>query len=98
MRGYIYAKTGRGNEAREVLRTLHDASATRYVPPYARALVYAGLGEADAAIEWLSKAVDARDVHLLFLPVDPKWDPFRDDPRFQEILRRCAFTGGRSSP
>jgi tetratricopeptide (TPR) repeat protein len=98
VRGYIYAKTGRGDEAREVLRALHDASATRYVPPYARALVYAGLGEADAAIEWLSKAVDARDVHLLFLPVDPKWDPFRDDPRFQEILRRCAFTGGRSSP
>ena len=73
VRGYIYAKTGRGNEAREVLKALHDASATRYVPPYARALVYAGLGEADAVFEWLSKAVDARDVHVIYLPVDPKW-------------------------
>ena len=40
------------------------------VPPYALALVHAGLGDADAAFEWLERAYVARDVHLMFLTVD----------------------------
>jgi TolB-like protein/DNA-binding winged helix-turn-helix (wHTH) protein/tetratricopeptide (TPR) repeat protein len=98
MRGYILAKTGKPAEARAVLQQLDEASGKRYVPPYARALVLAGLGDRDSAFEWLEKALAVRDVHLVFLPVDPKWDAFRSDPRFQDILRRCAFTAGRSSP
>jgi hypothetical protein len=29
-----------------------------------------------------------RDVHMIFLKVDPKWDTFRTNPRFQELLAR----------
>ena len=54
--------------------------------------MYAGLGNSNAAFEWLEKAFAAHDVHLVFLPVDPKWNPFRQDPRFVDLLRRCAFT------
>jgi TolB-like protein/DNA-binding winged helix-turn-helix (wHTH) protein/Tfp pilus assembly protein PilF len=91
LRGYLLAKGGRTNEAREVLRRLESDSRDRYVPPGAMALVHAGLGEGEAMFEWLAKAYDARDVHLIFLPVDPKWDPFRVDPRFQALLTRCGF-------
>ena len=62
------------------------------MPPYAIALVHAGLGERDAVFEWLDKAYDARDIHLIYLPVDPKWDPYRTDPRFIDLLARCGFT------
>ena len=89
----MFAKLGRSGEAREVLRTLEAVSRERYVPPYARALVHAGLGEADAAFEWLERAFQARDVHLVFLPVDPKWDLFRTDTRFQAIIDRSVFSG-----
>ena len=41
---------------------------------------------------WLAKAYDARDVHLIYLTVDPKWDLYRPDPRFQALLTRCGFT------
>ena len=92
LRGYVLAKTGRFNEAREVLRRLESDSRERYVPPVAIALVHAGLGERDAVMEWLAKAYDARDVHLIYLPVDPKWDPYRADPRFQALVARCGFT------
>jgi hypothetical protein len=68
------------------------ASTQRYVPPYALALVHAGLGDADAAFEWLERAYAARDVHLMFLTVDVKWDRYRTDPRFEDLLARCGFT------
>ncbi len=92
LRGYLLAKTGRLNEAREVLRRLESDSGERYVPPVAIALVHAGLGEREAVMEWLAKAYDARDVHLIYLPVDPKWDSYRADPRFEALLTRCGFT------
>ena len=90
-RGYILAKTGRVSEAREVLRTLENLSRERYVPPYAMALVYAGLGEREAVFDWLEKAHAGHDIHLIYLPVDPKWDPYRSDPRFTALVARCNF-------
>jgi TolB-like protein/DNA-binding winged helix-turn-helix (wHTH) protein/Flp pilus assembly protein TadD len=91
--GYIHGKAGRRDKAREILTTLETQSHTRYVPPYALALVHAGLGEHDAVFEWLDRAFDVHDVHLIYLPVDPKWDPYRSDPRFETLLMRCGFTG-----
>jgi hypothetical protein len=39
-----------------------------------------------------STGLTPRDVHLIFLTVDPKWDPYRGDPRFEALLARCGFT------
>ena len=94
LRGYTLAKAGRARDARNVLDTLEAISRKRYVPPYAFALVHAGLGEGDAVFEWLERAYAARDVHLIFLTVDPKWDPYRADVRFIGLLARCGFTHG----
>jgi TolB-like protein/Flp pilus assembly protein TadD len=91
LRGYVLASVGRRSEAREVLSTLEAISRERYVPPYAIALVHAGLGEADSAFQWLERAYEARDVHLIELPVSARWDPFRADPRFRSLLDRCGF-------
>ena len=91
LRGYILAKTGRLAEARELLTLLKGLVGTRYVPPYAMALIHAGLDERDDAFEWLDRAYAARDVHLMFLSVDVKWDPYRADPRFVTLMARCQF-------
>ena len=91
LRGYIFAKLGRTVEAREVLRTLVAIARERYVPPYAMALVHAGLSEPDDSFEWLDRAFGLHDVHLIFLPVDPKWDPFRADARFAALLNRAGL-------
>jgi len=97
--GYILGRSGRSAEAREVLGALETAARQRYVPPYALALAHAGLGDAEAAFEWLERAYAARDVHLIFLTVDVKWDRYRTDPRFGDLLSRCGFTtiGTRAS-
>jgi len=91
LKGYVLAKMGRPGAAREVLATLNDISRERYVPPYASALVYAGLGERDPMFDALEQAYAARDVHLIYLPVSEQWDPYRADPRFINLLSRCGF-------
>jgi TolB-like protein/DNA-binding winged helix-turn-helix (wHTH) protein/Flp pilus assembly protein TadD len=98
LRGYILARTGHRDKAREVLANLNMLSHTRYVPPYALALVHAGLDEHDAVFEWLDRAFEVHDVHLIYLPVDPKWDPYRSDPRFEALLMRGGFTGADRAP
>jgi TolB-like protein/DNA-binding winged helix-turn-helix (wHTH) protein/Flp pilus assembly protein TadD len=91
IRGYLLATLGRDREAREVLRTLEQVARERYVPKTGLALVQAGLGEHDRAFEWLEKAYTERDVHLAFLHVDPRWDAYRADPRFVDLVARCGF-------
>ena len=92
LRGYILARAGRTAEAEGVLRLLDDMSRERYVPPTAFALVHAALGHTEVMFDWLDKAYGVRDIHLIFLPVDAKWDPYRTDARFQALLARCGFT------
>jgi TolB-like protein/DNA-binding winged helix-turn-helix (wHTH) protein len=91
MRAYVLAKTGRADDAGAMLRTLETVSKTKYVPPYAMALISAGLEHRDAVFVWLERAFDARDMHLIYLPVDPKWDSYRADPRFEALIVRCGF-------
>jgi Flp pilus assembly protein TadD len=91
LRGYLLAKAGRSAEARDVLGTLITVSGSRYVPPYAMALVSMGLGDGDAAVDWLERAYTVRDAHLMYLTVDPKWDPLRSDARFETLVERCGF-------
>ena len=90
--GYILGRMGRREAARGVLQALEETSHERYLPPYAMALVQLGLNERDAAFASLERAYAARDVHLIYLPVDAKWDPYRDDPRFVALLAHCGFT------
>jgi TolB-like protein/Tfp pilus assembly protein PilF len=91
IRAYILAKTGRADEARGMLRTLEAVSKTKYVPPYAMALINAGLEQRNEVFLWLERAYDARDMHLIYLPVDAKWDSYRADPRFEALIVRCGF-------
>jgi TolB-like protein/Flp pilus assembly protein TadD len=92
LQAYLLATTGCGNEARSILTALEQAAASRYVPPYAIAMGYLGLQRVDAMFQWLERAYVARDVHLVFGPVDPKWDPYRGERRFQGVMSRCGFT------
>jgi hypothetical protein len=88
---YTLATRGHVSEARAVLADLERLSQGRYVPPCAIALVYAGLNDEDSVFEWLDKALAVRDVHFMYVLVDPKWDPFRQDTRFHELLQRAAL-------
>jgi TolB-like protein/Flp pilus assembly protein TadD len=95
LRGYLLARRGDTGAARELLALLEDVATRQYVPPYAIALVYAGLNTEEMVFRWLERALAARDVHLMFLSVDPKWDTLRADPRYTALLERSGFGRAR---
>ena len=94
LRACLLARQGREAEARQVLDNLVALAGERYVPPCALALAHAALGDIDAAACAIERAFEARDVHLMFVPVDEKWDAARADPRIAAVLRRCGFAQG----
>jgi tetratricopeptide (TPR) repeat protein len=55
------------------------------------AMIYAKLGDKDAAFEWLENAFQERRSDLIFLKVDPAWDSLRSDPRFSDLVRRTGL-------
>ena len=91
MVGYSEALAGKRIEANEVLRQLEQVSKRRYVSAYDVALVHIGLGESDAAFDWLQKAVTERATHVVFLNWDDHLDSIRSDPRFAALARRVGL-------
>ena len=88
--GRTLALAGRKKMATEVLRTL-EANATRgYVSPMEFAWNHAALGDLDLGFTWLAKASDERAFDLIHMKVDPRFDPLRDDRRFQQIARQVG--------
>jgi TolB-like protein/Flp pilus assembly protein TadD len=83
---YILASIGRIDDARAMLARLERRARDRYVPPYALALVHAGLRDDASMYACLDRAAIDRDVHLVYALVDPKWDAHRTVPRFAALL------------
>jgi hypothetical protein len=63
-----------------------------YVAPIDVYIAYLYAGQKDLALEWLLKSVEARDPNVSGAVRDPfASDSFRDDPRFQNLLRRTRL-------
>ena len=88
---YVQGLTGQKREAEAMLRRMDQLSHRKYVTPYAVALIYASLHDKNAAMEWLEKSYDHRTNWLVWLGLDPRWDPMRDDPRFRDLIHRVGL-------
>ena len=89
--GKHYALAGRKEEANKILNELMELRKHRYVSPPAIATVYIGLGNKDQAFYWLEKAYQERSNYMAYLKVFPGGDSLRDDPRFDDLLRRMGL-------
>jgi adenylate cyclase len=86
--GWSLAMSGRRSDARAKLKELKLLAKKKFVPPLHRALILAGAGEKTGALDELGEALVERDVRLTFLRVEPRWNPLREEPRFQKIMAR----------
>jgi len=78
---------GRKREALQIAHELEATSRRRYVSPYGLAQIYAALNSKEDTFKWLQAAYDDRAVWMGYLAVDPIFDRYRSDHRFQKLLR-----------
>jgi TolB-like protein/tetratricopeptide (TPR) repeat protein len=91
--GRAYAEAGRRQDALHVLEKLKRLSRERYVTPHAPAHVCLGLRDLDCYFEALEEGYRQRINYMAFLSVIPlprDFLPVRQDPRFQDLLRRMG--------
>ena len=88
----VIAGAGERAEAERLLRDLRLVMKQRFVCPYEIATTYLALDERDEALRWLEKGYQARSICMIWVRVDPRLDPLRLDPRFEELLRRVGLS------
>ena len=54
-------------------------------------VAYAGTGQKERVIELLQKAYSEHSNAVVQIKVDPMYDPIRNDPRFEDLLRRLGL-------
>jgi serine/threonine protein kinase/TolB-like protein/Flp pilus assembly protein TadD len=91
--GYVHAVSGRRAEALTLLETLEanmrreEASA-----PYDIAVVYAGLGDREQALDWLERTVESGAPGLgIYLGIDLRLRSLHEEPRFQALLEEVGL-------
>ena len=55
------------------------------------AMLYIALDERDQALTWLEKAYGEHSPMMQWLKVDPRFDGIRQEPRFQELMRKVGL-------
>lgn len=89
--GAIFAKIGKFDEAREVLQRVQNAWKPDGSSSIWIAAIYAGLGENDAAFEWLAKAFQEHTSFLVYLKFHPLFDNLHGEPRFDALVKRIGI-------
>ncbi len=91
MLGQAYARAGRKDEAQKILARMTAEAKSRYIAPYAWALMYDGLGEKERAIDELERAYQRSDTNYLFvIKVDPLLEDLRSIPRFAALVQKVT--------
>ena len=82
-----YGSMGNTEEARRVVREMHELAKRRFISEYDFAAAYSGW-DPENCLTWLEKAYDGRVGLLVYLNVDSIFDDLRSNPRFQSLVRR----------
>lgn len=89
---HAFGLAGQRAEAQKILAELTARSKTKYVSSYQFAVIYLGLGQNERAFAALERAYSERSTLLGYLKMDPRFDPLRSDPRFQNLLSRIDLS------
>jgi tetratricopeptide (TPR) repeat protein len=88
--GHALGLSGDAAGASKALAELQGLAQSRYVSSLYFAAVYTGLGENNAAFDWLDRAYKERNDRLLYLGADPMADRLRSDPRFIQLMAKIG--------
>lgn len=92
MEAFVYGRSGDPLQARQALRRLqNEIRNTRIDTSPLLSEAYAGVGDREKWLACLEQAVAQRSSLPTTFRVDPVFDPLRNDPRFQRMLRQAGF-------
>lgn len=93
MLGCVLGRAGRTEEAEAILDEMLNDTGGPEVPPANIALVYLGLDENERALDWLERAYREGWGHVIYLNMNPFYEPLRGHPRFERLLRQVGLAG-----
>ena len=87
------AGAGHRDEATTIVKQLvAESTTTNYTPHLWIAAAYVALNDADAALRQLAAAYEDPDDSCAAIGVAPVFDPLRDQPRFEALLRKFGLS------
>ncbi|MEJ2239675.1 MAG: protein kinase [Gemmatimonadales bacterium] len=86
------AALGERDEAEPIMQRLEEESKRQYVRQEVLAMGYAALGDLDRAFGCLNRALAQHSAGLVYLHIDPGFDPLRSDPRYTALVERIGVT------
>ena len=89
--GFVYAVVGKRAEALDKIKQLEEKYRRNEAIGQYIATVYVGLGDKDKAFEWLEKDFAIRNGKLAEIRWQLQFESLRDDPRFQDLVRRMGL-------
>jgi TolB-like protein/DNA-binding winged helix-turn-helix (wHTH) protein/Flp pilus assembly protein TadD len=95
--GHALARAGATSDAKQILSEWSSTSHAQYVSRVHLAMICVGLGENEAALNWLEIAYDQGDPALSGLMIEPQFQSLYSHPRFLKLLQRMGLPAKRSS-
>ena len=86
--GYALGIAGQRSEAQQLMADVIARRRRDYYPAFVLAEIELGLGNTDAALDWLERACDEGNVGWNLPSADPFYDRVRSHPRFIRVLHR----------
>ena len=84
---YTYGKTGRVDEARQIVKSMDELARMSHVSPMQRAVAHIGIGENDEAVRLMAACLASGCVNPSLPRIDPVFDPLRGHPGFVALMR-----------
>ncbi len=89
--GHCHGISGDRERAQKILDDLEARARERYVSPYNIMLVHLGMGNTELALASLERALEDRTSGLWHTPVEPRFDPIRNEPAFRQLLSQYGI-------
>jgi serine/threonine-protein kinase len=91
---HAYAAAGPNGYWRAMLEIESGPGGSKFKDQIRLAVVYTKLGEREKALAALEHAFAVHAGDMVFINIEPCFDPLRGEPRFQSLVRRVGLTPG----
>ena len=88
--GVIAAAQGSRPDTLSTIKRLEQMSGSHREGSFLIAMLYCALNEKELALGWLEHGLEAGAI-TIFYKNDPVWDPIRNEPRFDNLVKRMAI-------